>query len=96
MPAYIVLWKFTDQGAKNIKETVQRSRQTREENERRGFKVIGLWWTQGEYDLVSVIEAPSEEAMMAGLLNISAAGNVRSQTLRAFSESEMESIIKQM
>ena len=96
MPAYIVLWKFTDQGAKNVKETVQRSRQTREENERRGFKVIGLWWTQGEYDLVSVVEAPSEEAMMAGLLNISAAGNVRSQTLRAFSESEMESIIRQM
>ena len=96
MPAYIALWKFTDQGAKNIKETVQRSRQTREENEKRGFKVIGLWWTQGEYDLVSIVEAPSEEAMMAGLLNIAAAGNVRSQTLRAFSEAEMESIVKQM
>ncbi len=96
MPTYIALWKFTDQGAKNIKETVQRSRQTREENERRGFKVIGLWWTQGEYDLVSIVEAPSEEAMMAGLLNIAAAGNVRSHTLRAFSEAEMESIVKQM
>ena len=96
MPTYVVLYRFTDEGAKNIKGTVQRSRQVREENERRGFKVHGLYWTQGRYDLVAVVEAPDEQAMMAGLFNVNAAGNARSETLRAFSETEMEAIIQKM
>jgi uncharacterized protein with GYD domain len=51
-------------------------------------------WTQGPYDLISVVEAPDEQAMLAGLLNIAAAGNVRSTSLRAFTESEIETILK--
>lgn len=96
MPTYVVLYKFTDQGAKNVKETVQRARETRAENERRGFTVHGLYWTQGQYDLVAVVDAPDEQMMMAGLLNIAAAGNVRSETLRAFTEAEMEGIVARM
>ncbi len=96
MPTYVVLYKFTDQGAKNVKGTVQRSRETRADNEKRGFKVQGLYWTQGQYDLVAVVDAPDEQAMMAGLLNIGGAGNVRSETLRAYTESEMEAIIQKM
>lgn len=96
MPTYVVLYKFTDEGAKNVKGTVQRSRDARAENEKRGFRVQGLYWTQGQYDLVAVVEAPDEQAMMAGLLNIGGAGNVRSETLRAFTESEMEAITQKM
>ena len=93
MSTYVVLYKFTDAGAKNVKGTVQRARESRAENEQRGFTVHGLYWTQGQYDLVAVVDAPDEQSMMAGLLNIAGAGNVRSQTMRAFTESEMESII---
>ncbi len=96
MPTYVVLYRFTDQGVKNIKDTVQRARETRAENERRCFKVHGLYWTQGQYDLVAVVEAPDEQSMMAGLLNVAAAGNVRSETLRAFTEAEMEAVIAKM
>jgi uncharacterized protein with GYD domain len=96
MPTYVVLYKFTDEGAKNAKGTVQRSREARAENEQRGFKVQGLYWTQGQYDLVAIVDAPDEQSMMAGLLNIAGAGNVRSETLRAFTESEMEAIIAKM
>lgn len=96
MPAYVVLYKFTDEGAKNIKETVKRTRETRAANEQRGFKLLSLHWTQGQYDLVAVVEAPDEQAMMAGLLNVAGAGNARSETLRAFTEAEMEAIIQKM
>ena len=96
MPTYVVLYRFTDQGAKSIKESVRRAREARAENERRGFKVHGLYWTQGRCDLVGIIEAPNEDAMMAGLCNINSAGNVHSETLRAFTEAEMEAIVKKM
>lgn len=93
MPAYVVLYTFTDQGRKDAKGTVQRAREARAQNEQRGFKVHGLYWTQGQYDLVAIVEAPNEQAMMAGLFNVAGAGNTRSETLRAFTEQEMEQII---
>ena len=96
MPTYVVLYKFTDAGAKNVKATVQRARESRAENEQRGFTVHGLYWTQGQYDMVAVVEAPDEQAMLAGLFNIAAAGNVRSLTLRAFTEAEMAQVIQKM
>lgn len=95
MPTYVVLYKFTEQGRKEIKDTVRRAAQTRRENRQRGFRVIGTWWTQGQYDLVAVVEAPSEEAMMAGLFNIAEAGNVTSETLRAFTQREMQAVIRE-
>lgn len=94
MPTYVVLYRFTDQGLKNIKGTVQRAQQVRKDSEARGFKVQGMYWTQGRYDIVTVMEAPSEEAMVAGLFNIAEAGNVHSETLRAFSEEEMTRILQ--
>jgi len=94
MPLYIVLYKFTEEGRKNIKATVRRATQVERENTRRGFRVVGTWWTTGQYDLVSVVNAPSEAAMMGGLYNIAEAGNVFSETLRAFSPGEMRSALR--
>jgi uncharacterized protein with GYD domain len=96
MPTYVVLYKFTDEGAKNAKQTVQQTSQTHTENTQRGFTIQGLYWTQGQYDMVAVVDAPDEQAMMAGLFNVAGAGNVRSETLRAFSESEMQAAIQKM
>lgn len=95
MPAYVVLYRFTAQGRKNIKGTVKRTQEVRKENEARGFRVIGTYWTQGRYDFVAVVEAPSEEAMVAGLFSIAEAGNVSSETLRAFTDEEMQRILAQ-
>jgi uncharacterized protein with GYD domain len=89
MPRYVVLYRFTDQGLKSIKQTVARSQEVRRMNEERGFKVIGTYWTQGQYDIVSIVESPDEATMTAGLFNIAEAGNVHSETLRAFDEAEM-------
>ena len=95
MPAYVVLYKFTDQGRNNVKAAVARAAEIRGQNESRGFTVIGHYWTQGQYDLVTVVDAPSEEAMMAGLFSIAEAGNVTSETLRAYTDEEMSAILNQ-
>jgi uncharacterized protein with GYD domain len=93
MPTYVVLYRFTDQGRKSIKRTVNRAEEVRRENEAKGFKVIGHYWTQGRYDLVTVVEAPDEESMMSGLFSIAEAGNVASETLRAFSDEDMQRLL---
>jgi uncharacterized protein with GYD domain len=93
MPTYVVLYKFTEQGAKDIKGTLKRAREARAENEKRGFKTLGVYWTQGRYDLVAVVDAPDEQSMLKGLFSVAGAGNVRSETLRAFTEGEMEKVL---
>ena len=95
MPTYVTLYRFTAQGRKNVKDTVKRAGEVRKENEARGFKIIGMYWTQGRYDLVAVVDAPSEEAMVSGLFNIAEAGNVSSETLRAYTAEEMQRILAQ-
>jgi uncharacterized protein with GYD domain len=96
MRKYVVLYRFTEHGAKDIRGTVARARQTREQNEKRGFKVQAMLWTQGPYDLVALVEAPSEEAMMGGMVNVVSAGNVTSITMRAFDEKEMDKVLEQV
>ncbi len=93
MPNYIVLYRFTAQGRKNVKDSVKRASEIRKQNEARGFKVLGHYWTQGRYDLVAVVDAPSDEAMAAGLFGIAEAGNVASETLRAYTAEEMQKIL---
>jgi len=96
MPTYVVLYKFTDQGAKNITTTVERARETTAENERRGFKIKGIYWTQGQYDLIAVVDSPDEDSMLAGLFSIAEAGNARSETLRAFTAEEVANALKKL
>ena len=93
MPTYVVLYRFTAQGRKSVKESVRRAAEIRKQNEALGFKVLGHYWTQGRYDLVAVVDAPSEEAMVAGLFKIAEAGNVASESMRAFTTEEMQRIL---
>ena len=93
MPTYVALVNYTDQGIRSVKDTVQRARAVRTQMEQRGVKLSSIYWTQGRYDLVVTIEAPDELAASAALLGPASAGNVRTETLRAFDEAEMEAIL---
>ena len=93
MPNYVVLYRFTEQGRKSVKESVRRAAEVRKQNEARGFKVLGHYWTQGRYDLVAVVDAPSDEAMVAGLFGIAEAGNVASESMRAYTAEEMQKLL---
>ena len=96
MPTYVTLIQWTDQGVRNSKNTVQRARAFRDDVERRGGKLLSIYWTQGHYDIVATVEAPDDQTAMAAMLAVGGLGNVRTETLRAFNETEIESILQQV
>ena len=96
MVAYVVLANFTDQGIRNVKDSPKRADAFKEMAKTFGVTVKELVWTQGRYDVVTVVEAPDELAVMSLSLSLSALGNVRTETLRAFSAAEMTTIVGNM
>ena len=93
MPTYVCLIRFTDQGIRNIKDTVKRGDAAMAEAEKMGMKIVEELWTMGAYDGVAIIEAPDDETMSAVILKGGSLGNVTNQTLRAFRRNEMEAIL---
>ena len=96
MATYVVLAKFTDQGIRNAKESPKRADAFKGMAKTFGVTVKELVWTQGRYDIVTIVEAPDEPALMSLNLSLGALGNVRTETLRAFSAAEMTKIIGKM
>ncbi|ART55210.1 GYD family protein [Acidovorax carolinensis] len=93
MATYVALCNFTDQGVRSVKDTTKRADAVREAASKFGAKMTHIYWTLGKYDLVTLIEAPDDAAAAAFGLAISSAGNIRLQTLRAFSQDEMGPIL---
>ena len=83
MATYVVLAKFTDQGIRNAKESPKRADAFKEMAKTFGVTVKELVWTQGRYDIVTIVEAPDESATMSLNLSLGALRNVRTETLRA-------------
>jgi len=96
MPTFITLTNFTDQGAKNVKDSVKRADGIKEAAKRFGVTMKDIHWTMGAYDVVVTWEAPDGPTMSAFILATAQAGNVRGQTLRAFTREEMAGILKKM
>lgn len=96
MATYIVLNNFTDQGIRNFKDTTKRADTIREMAKKFGVTVKEFYWTLGSYDIVDIFEAPDDASMAALLASIGAAGNVRTLTLRAFSETDMNGILAKL
>lgn len=96
MPTYVSLMKWTDQGIRAVKDTVERYRQASAMAEQMGGKITATYWTQGAYDVVAVHEWPDEDSAMAFLLRLGMAGNLRTETLRAYSVSDMERILQRV
>jgi uncharacterized protein with GYD domain len=96
MPIYITLFNVTEQGAKNIKDAPKRIEEGIKAAEATGGKLIGFYATMGEYDYVSIGEAPSDEVHMTFLLAVGAQGNVRTKTLKAFTTEEFGEMISKL
>ena len=93
MAMYVSLLQFTDQGVRNVKDTIKRSEAATAEAEKMGVKIINTFWTMGAYDVVVLLDAPNDETVSAFSLKMGSLGNVKSQTMRAFRVEEMESIL---
>jgi uncharacterized protein with GYD domain len=96
MVTYVGLMSFTDKGLQSIKDTTKRAAAAKEAAKKAGVNLRELVWTMGEYDLVSIVEGEDEQALAAFTLAIATQGNVRFQSLRAFSSSEMDAILAKL
>jgi len=93
MAKYVMLGHFTEQGIRNVKDTVKRARAVREQFAKMGVNAREFFWTLGQYDVVLTFEAPDEETMMRATMAVAMAGNLKTQTLRGFGEQEMERVL---
>jgi len=94
MSFYIILWNYTDQGIKTIKESPKRADAFKSKLEHAGGKLIDTYYTFGKYDGVSIVEAPNDEALMSCLLSIGSQGNARTVTLKAFTYEDASKIME--
>lgn len=93
MATYILLANFTQQGITNVVDTVERANVVKATAARLGMMMKEIFWTLGRYDVVAVFDAPDDQTIMALTLSVAALGNIRTQTLSAFSHDEMKDIL---
>ena len=93
MPSYIALFNWTDQGIRKVKDTAKRAEKFRASIQSAGGSVKAVYWTMGRYDGVIIFEAPDDETAAAVMMGGCALGNVRTETLRAFSDSEIQGVL---
>jgi uncharacterized protein with GYD domain len=96
MATYCILGSFTEQGVRNAKDSPKRADAFKEMAKKCGATVKEVYWAQGQYDIVSILEAPDDLAVTSLALSVGALGNVRTQTLRLFSAADMQGIIGKM
>jgi uncharacterized protein with GYD domain len=93
MATFISTVRFTSQGLQNIRDTAKRAAAFKTAAKKLGVKVADVYWTLGPFDGVLVFEAPDDETATAAMLQLSQAGNVHTQTARAYKTSEIEAIV---
>lgn len=93
MATYVVLSDWTQQGIANFEDTVDRFEAGRGQLEGMGVSIKEIYWTLGNHDMVSIVDAPDSETLAAALLKLASLGNLRTTTLRALSADEMRAVI---
>ena len=93
MPTYIVMFKWTPQGLKDIKQSPSRLDAGRKAFERSGLKMKEFYMVMGQYDCVAIAEAPDDATLAKAILATTAQGSITSETCRAFTEAEYREIV---
>lgn len=96
MPTYIGLMRLTHQGSKDIANAPARIEDAIKLYQKMGGKVIGVYMVMGEYDYITIGECPSDEIQAAFALALSAQGNVKTTTVKAFTAKEVPAILKML
>jgi uncharacterized protein with GYD domain len=96
MATYIVLANFTDKGVHDAKDTVGRADKFKEMAKKAGCTVKDMYWTLGSCDVVTIFDAPDDETATALSLSVATRGNVKTQTMRAFSGADMAKILDKL
>ena len=88
MPTFICFINWTDQGAKNVRESGKRNQAAHSLAQKVGGRVLSAYITTGQYDVVATLDMPSGEAMAKFVTAVAASGNARTTTVRAFAPEE--------
>ena len=92
MPTYISMLRYTQQGISTVKNAPARIDAAKEAYRKAGGELKSIYLTLGQYDLVVIAEMPNDEAVGRMALSLGAQGNIRSETMRAFTEAEFKKI----
>ena len=93
MPRYVSLLKFTEQGARNIKKSTTRAHDFNAVAAKAGVKVEAEYWTVGRFDGLLILSGANEQSVLRVLAELTAQGNVRTQTMQAFTDQEFDAIV---
>lgn len=93
MPTYISMLRYTQQGISAVKNAPARIDAAKEAYRKAGGELKALYLTLGQYDLVVVAEMPNDEAVARMALALGSQGNIRSETMRAFTETEFRKVV---
>lgn len=93
MPTYVSLLRFTDQGIRNIKDSPNRLDSAKKAFQAAGGELKQFFLLMGRFDALLVAEAPNDETVGKIALSLGALGNVKTETLRAFTEAEYKKLI---
>ena len=96
MPTYVVLGKYTEQGGRGINDAVSRANAIEQRLQQVGARLVSWHMTLGEYDLVTIIDVPSDEVALQLALEVAKVGNVRTTTLKAFTREEVAAVISRL
>lgn len=92
MPTYISMLRYTQQGIGSIKNAPARIDAAKDAYRKAGGELKSIYLTLGQYDLVVIAEMPNDEAVARLALSLGAQGNIRTETMRAFTETEFRKI----
>ena len=93
MPTFICFLNWTDQGAKNAKNSSKRHQAAKTMAEKLGGKLLSAYVTTGQYDVVATLEMPNGEAMVKFASAVSATGNARTTTVRGYTPDEFSKLV---
>jgi len=93
MAKYISLLRFTEKGAKQLKNSTARAHNFDKIAAKAGVKIEGQYWTLGSFDGVLILSADSEQKILHCLSALTAQGNVRTETMQAFTDKDFDHIL---
>ena len=93
MATYVMLFQFTQKGIENVKESPGRVEALKQMFQDAGGEIKEFYALLGRYDTAFIAEAPDDETIARLALAIGSKGNVRSETLRAFTADEFRKMV---
>ena len=96
MPTYLIQSQWTDQGIRNVKESAKRLDLGKKKLKEMGGEIKAFYLTTGPYDMLAVVDVPNDAILAAHLLWLGSQGNLRTQSVKAFTEDEFRTIVGEL